>query len=105
MAGEDLDVVGSELTTAAQEVRAAVSPVACYHFTPTSASGTSFGHDEVASVYGQLCTKLDQAVTALAKVGEDMATGLDATAKAYAEADQQQSAVYSGAAAGMGRDR
>lgn len=96
MGGGEFDVISGELTAAAGKIRSAVSPVACYHFTPTSVSAESFGHVEVASVFGQLCTKLDQAVSALAKVGEDMAGGLDTTAKAYTEADQQQSRVYAG---------
>ena len=105
MAGGEFDVVGSELTAAATSIRSAVSPVACYHFSPTSVSSTSFGHVEVADVFAKACTKIDEAVSALAKVGEDMATGLDSTAAAYAKADQQQSQVYAGASAGMGRAR
>lgn len=93
MSGE-FDVVTRELRTAADRVRQAVSPVACWTMSSAGASAHSFGHNELAEVYVKFCSKLSQVVSAAAGGDEALAGQLEAAAAGYESTDSGVGASY-----------
>ncbi|WP_156384339.1 hypothetical protein [Marmoricola sp. Leaf446] len=93
MSGQ-FDVVTAELTAAADRIRSAVAPVACYTLPSTGASATAVGHDQLGEVVTAFCEKVGQVVSATA-LGDEAAAGeLDASAAAYDATDAANQAVY-----------
>lgn len=86
MSGE-FDVVTEELREAAGDIRQAAAAVAGWSMSAGGASATSFGHDQVAEIYGQLCTKLTETVAACHEGLTKAADDLDATATSYDTTD------------------
>lgn len=93
MSGE-VEVVTEELRTAADRVRHAVSPVACWTMPSSGASAHSFGHNELAEVYVKFCSRLSQVVSAAAQGDEALAGQLEAAAAHYDTTDSGVGASY-----------
>jgi hypothetical protein len=94
----EFDVVTSELTTAAEKIRGAVAPVACYTLSSDGASAAAFGHDQLAEVVVQLCAKVGQVVSQTALGDEQAAGSLDTSAAAYDATDTGSGALLGGLA-------
>ncbi len=90
------DVVTSELTGAAGRIRGAVAPVACYTLSSAGSSAAAFGHDQLAEVFVEFCTKVSQVVSQTATGDEQAAGDLDTSASSYDAADHGSGVVMTG---------
>lgn len=95
MAG-DFDVVTEELREAAGDIRDAAAPVAGWTMPSDGASAASFGHDQVAEVFANLCQKLTETVSAGYDSLQAAATDLDSTATSYDTTDQSAGVLLHG---------
>lgn len=95
MSGE-FDVDTDEMRAAANDIRAAVANVAGWTMSSGGASATSFGHDQVAQVYVDLCTKLTETVRTTAEGTKRAAADLDTSATTYDATDTATGAVMGG---------
>lgn len=95
MSGE-FDVDTGELRAAATSIRAAVDAVSGWTMSSAGASATTFGHDQVAQMYVDLCTKLTETVRTTAEGTTKAATDLDATATTYDTTDAATGAYMAG---------
>lgn len=95
MSGE-FDVDTGELRAAASDIRAAVASVAGWTMPSDGASATSFGHDQVAQLYVDLCAKLTETVTTTAEGTTQAAADLDSSATTYDTTDTTAGAYLGG---------
>lgn len=86
MTGE-FDVDTDEMRAAANDIRAAVANVAGWTMSSSGASASSFGHDQVAQMYVDLCTKLTETVRTTAEGSQRAAADLDTSATTYDTTD------------------
>ena len=90
------DVVTAELTSAAAKIRSAVAPVAFYTLSSAGASAAAFGHDQLAEVFVEFCTKAGQVVSGAATGDEQAAGSLDTSAATYDAVDQGSGVLLGG---------
>ena len=95
MSGE-FDVVTSELAGAADRIRAAVAPVACYTLSSGGSSAAAFGHDELAEVFVEFCSRASQVVSQSATGDEQAAGNLDSSAASYDAVDSSSGVLLGG---------